>query len=310
MRATTGPTARTGAAMAFVSGPPARVILFGGKSGSTYLNDTWSWDGVTGTWRPLTTPMSPPARSGHAMVGIAGNVYIFGGITSSDGGATAYLGDSWQLTVTGPSPAWAVAAESAALPAARSGHSMVANPRLSAGVVLFGGESASGFTADTWARTTVSWMDVTASSTMRPSARFGHAVASDTGRGAIFLFGGQAMQGVVASVAGDTWIYDGTSQWSPVTPAAGVAPPPVYNAAMVFDSRAGRALLFGGRVAAGQAVGTTWELSGGNTWIQRHPTTSPPARAEHAMAYDAASDHVVLFGGGSDTDTWEWTGAP
>ena len=48
------------------------------------------------------------------------------------------------------------------------------------------------------------------------------------------------------------------------------------------------------------------------TWTQQAPATSPPARIDAAMAYDAATGSAVLFGGydghhGLD-DTWTWNG--
>src|SRR5262249_25554653 len=63
----------------------------------------------------------------------------------------------------------------------------------------------------------------------------------------------------------------------------------------------------------------TWEWEGGN-WTQRAPTTNPPGRRLHAMAYDAARERVVLFGGEDLThirqflemvlsDTWLWDGS-
>jgi uncharacterized repeat protein (TIGR01451 family) len=58
--------------------------------------------------------------------------------------------------------------------------------------------------------------------------------------------------------------------------------------------------------AAGPAgpAGSTW------TWLQ--PATSPSARVGAAMAYDAATKSIVLFGGGTDTavlgETWTWDG--
>ena len=49
------------------------------------------------------------------------------------------------------------------------------------------------------------------------------------------------------------------------------------------------------------------------TWTQLTPATSPSARSDHAMAYNAARGRVVLFGGYSQSqgqlnDTWEWDG--
>lgn len=49
------------------------------------------------------------------------------------------------------------------------------------------------------------------------------------------------------------------------------------------------------------------------TWTQAAPATSPPARREHAMAFDSGRNRLVLFGGvnsiGLLSDTWEWDGA-
>ncbi len=47
-------------------------------------------------------------------------------------------------------------------------------------------------------------------------------------------------------------------------------------------------------------------------WARRPTVSAPPARADHAMAYDPARQRTVLFGGrvaptGAD-DTWEWDG--
>src|ERR1700689_3111267 len=47
------------------------------------------------------------------------------------------------------------------------------------------------------------------------------------------------------------------------------------------------------------------------TWVQQSPSTSPPARADAMIAYDAAHGEVVLFGGNSQaalSDTWTWDG--
>ena len=51
----------------------------------------------------------------------------------------------------------------------------------------------------------------------------------------------------------------------------------------------------------------------GPTWTRQAPASSPPARADAAIAYDAATGTVVLFGGvglagGSvpSGDTWTW----
>lgn len=52
----------------------------------------------------------------------------------------------------------------------------------------------------------------------------------------------------------------------------------------------------------------------GQEWLLRKPATSPSARFGHSMAYDAARQRVILFGGGGPgstgvfNDTWAWDG--
>ncbi|WP_180540508.1 Kelch repeat-containing protein [Nevskia soli] len=68
-----------------------QVVLFGGTNGSSYLGDTWSWNGVTRTWIenfPATTPS--PRRTVLAFDYAAGNVVLFGGDD-----AAGQLGDTW-----------------------------------------------------------------------------------------------------------------------------------------------------------------------------------------------------------------------
>ena len=91
--------------------------------------------------------------------------------------------------------------------------------------------------------------------------------------------------------------------------------------------RAGRATYSGGQrlvaiaaallAACGVAgiVPATAQASSASTptWTQQAPADHPSARMEPAMAYDAATSSVVLFGGFSIhgtglSDTWTWDG--
>ncbi|MDY0004664.1 MAG: DUF4215 domain-containing protein, partial [Polyangia bacterium] len=88
-----------------------------------------------------------------------------------------------------------------------------------------------------------------------------------------------------------------------------------YAHGMAYDARRGKILMFGGTHFDGAAftpLRDTWEWDG--AWVRRTPKNIPPARSGHAMAYDAARERVLLFGGSSGqfskrTDTWEWDGA-
>jgi len=84
--------------------------------------------------------------------------------------------------------------------------------------------------------------------------------------------------------------------------------------AVAYAQACNRVVLFGGRAAGGvppaNVTDETWEWNGTTmTWAQFAPATRPAARGQHAMAYDAARQQIVLFGGfnanfGGLNDTW------
>jgi hypothetical protein len=72
-------------------------------------------------------------------------------------------------------------------------------------------------------------------------------------------------------------------------------------------------MLFGGYGTNDVNLGDTW-LWDGVTWTQQFPPVSPPPRAwdTDGMAYDPATETIVMFGGSGGSgylnDTWEWNG--
>jgi hypothetical protein len=137
-------------------------------------------------------------------------------------------------------------------------------------------------------------------------------MAYDSERGRVVLFGGAYYDGTSHWLA-DTWEWDGDT-WVQATPATG--PSARSNPAMVFDSARERIVLFGGGRwgSPHQYFGDTWEWDG-NTWVQKTPAKSPPARMWHTGAFDSARGLLVIFGGrgrsgdGLWGDTWEWNGS-
>ncbi len=137
----------------------------------------------------------------------------------------------------------------------------------------------------------------------RELASFGH----DQTHHELVLFGGDNG----TTVFGDTWTRrHGT--WTQQHPAR--SPSPRTGAAMVYDATTRQLLLFGGSRLIGTGGGflsDTW-IWDGSTWRKLHPATSPPARHNADMIYDAATGNVVLFGGYNGqrlNDTWTWDGA-
>ena len=142
-----------------------------------------------------------------------------------------------------------------------------------------------------------------------PSPRASHAVAYDSRRGRVVLFGGNPNQ--PATFFGDTWEWDG-SYW---TQMEDIGPAPRSGHAVAYDSSRQVTLLFGGAVA-GANKNDTWQWDG-EVWTQL-ADSGPSPRFSHAMAFDTVRNTTVLFGGISSVnpegvpsvlqDTWEFDG--
>jgi hypothetical protein len=95
--------------------------------------------------------------------------------------------------------------------------------------------------------------------------------------------------------------------WSSIAPSN---PAARRDASLVYDTRDKYVVLFGGSSPASPGVlSDTWKYQGA-TWTQLHPSVSPPAREGASIAFDAADNYVVLFGGRNTTtefdDTWQF----
>jgi hypothetical protein len=113
----------------------------------------------------------------------------------------------------------------------------------------------------------------------------------------------------------DTWTWDGLN-WTQRHPAASPPASTGGAAAIAYDADRKTVVTFGGLYEASRAMDQTWTWDG-TTWTMRRPATIPPARFNHAMAYDASTHSVVLTGGAGSsatgsfpalTDTWTWDG--
>ncbi|MBI4866058.1 MAG: hypothetical protein HY816_03815 [Candidatus Wallbacteria bacterium] len=181
LRPATDPPAR---AFHVLSHDPAtsRSILFGGSTTSV-VADTWVYTG--GDWRNVTPGSGNPfGRSEAAMAHDpdGGRELLFGGENS---GAFA-LSDTWQWTGTG----WSQLAPAHA-PANRKQHRMV-HDAFRGRLVLFGGKTDAGTAlGDTWEFDGTDWTELVLATS--PSARAdGFAMAYDSSRRRVLLFGGSA----------------------------------------------------------------------------------------------------------------------
>lgn len=148
------------------------------------------------------------------------------------------------------------------------------------------------------------WDDVTPA---QLTARSRHGAVYDASRKRVVVFGGAPPPPLVgaATLLGDTWESDGRA-WIQRHPT--IAPSARMDHAMVYDARRGLVYLFGGLTASGQRLNDLWVWNGIN-WAQVAVVGPRPSiRSEAAMAYDAASERIVVFGGKTATgylgDTW------
>ncbi|HYE60920.1 MAG TPA: immunoglobulin domain-containing protein [Phycisphaerales bacterium] len=255
---------------------------------------TLLWNGATWTSAQVA---SPPWNVEPSMTfDVArGRVVYFSG--SGVGQTWEWDGLSWTLrTTVGPGDRWGA---TLAYDAARQR------------VVLFGGYRYAGvviYLSDTWEWDGEAW---TQRQVQGPSPRVMASAAYDPSTQRLILFGGMAGTNPTV-MPDDTWAWDGTG-WSRLQVPG---PPGRAGAGMVHNPITNRIMLMGGTLAPTKSYGDfndTWEWDG-QQWTKRGPV-APSNRQDHAMAYDAARDEMVLFGGYQTNswtsplgDTWLWNG--
>jgi hypothetical protein len=125
---------------------------------------------------------------------------------------------------------------------------------------------------------------------------WGSAMAYDAQSDRMILFGED-----------QTWAYDAEADtWGLMEPKR--TPPFREFSKLAYDAGSDRVIVFGGGARApGEPLGDTWAYDyDTDTWTEMSPRVSPPARTYSAMAYDAETDRVLLFGGSVDEETAEF----
>lgn len=267
---------------------------------SSFLNETWTWNGTdwTNTGATLIDANGPlPGRINQVMAYDGYNVVLFGGQGGS--ASVGSLNDTW---VWGGS-SWTLKTPATA-PFGRYGAEGCRTTTTALNVTMFGGFGGQGYLNETWKWDGYAQTWTLQSPTTSPSARVGHVMAS--GPAYTVLFGGSISSGEFKN---DTWKYDGTT-WTLQSPAA--SPSCRGGACMAYDVTHARWVLFGG-VNEYYNLPETW-LYDGTTWTQAAPATSPSARKGAQMCWDSQSGKVLMFGGFSAADnyasnhTWSWDG--
>ncbi|MFH1421592.1 MAG: kelch repeat-containing protein [Planctomycetota bacterium] len=275
------------------------VVMFGGNAIAGLSNDTWEWNGTR--WR-LRDDIAdkPSARDSHCMAYDSDRhcIVLFGG---NDNSEDTYLYDTWEYNGT----TWTQITTTRRPPGRR--WSAMAYDATRQEIIMFGGSQSqqSPRTNDTWSYNGADWQQENPG--VRPGPRFQHAMAYDSNRNTVVLHGGET--GVPwGGTNSETWEWDGSS-WRIQTSNG----PSTATTSFAFDSRRNVSVLFGGWTGdwQGHRVNNTWFWNG-TTWTQIFPLHPPEARTAHKMAYDAAREVCVLFGGSGTTsfpnDTLVWDG--
>jgi hypothetical protein len=170
-------------------------------------------------------------------------------------------------------------------------------------LLMFGGDSGtstSTVSGQTWTYQNGIWSDITSSLNLSPPKRYAAAMAYDAKDNETVLFGGYDGG---STYYADTWVFANGS-WKNLTSKLTVHPSGRWRSNMAYDAKDGYVVLFGGTDSSGNPLSDTWKFVG-NKWTDLTSTVtgSPLGRYRFTMAYDAADNEVVTFGGCATTVT-------
>jgi len=141
-----------------------------------------------------------------------------------------------------------------------------------------------------------------------PQERWGHATIYDPLAHRMVVYGGLGCVGHECGVLfADTWSLDmATFTWD--TLDVGTGPSERQDHRAIYDPLRRRMLVFGGRDVH-SIFNDTWAFDlTGLTWSRLDDgSAGPPPRYGHAMAYDDATDRLIVYGGsngGARNDIW------
>ena len=293
------PSARDDAAMAYDPADDS-VLLFGGLviggEGLSALDDTWSWNGTR--WTDLHPTTSPPGLSG-ALLGYdpaTGTLVLTGGDTSTLGGQLEETDATWSWDGS----AWTPEA-AGTLPAPDHPAALATDSASGQLILVTAGAACQGL--DTWEWGGSAWVQL--HPVASPPATLEAGLVFDPRTSALDLF--PAASGCAGAEQTPTanppvWSWNG-STWSTTT----AQPDTVLTGSWELTTSSSAALVV--------TAGGTYQWSGGDGggWSQ---ISTSPAAGDAAIAYDAADDQVVRFGGicsscdgTAGPNTWTWDGS-
>jgi hypothetical protein len=262
---------------------------------------TMAWNGADGQWTNFTRPdgFGPIGDRAMAYDPHRKVVLAMGAVLPGDGTWTWTPADGWK-NLRSP-------AELLLRPRGGNRAESVYDVTRDRWVV-----SGGGIVSTPWEWDGASWSQSTASPPGQTTPASGSHLVYDTKRARVYLIGNRH-QGTAP------WLYDSaqTAQdhWI-AQPSSGLSPLPRDEAAVAYDARRDRVMVFGGTEVSGTITYVVadmfeWDPETG-AW-QTCPVNgdAPTPRTNAIVAYDAKRDVLVLFSGrladhSSSAEVWEW----
>ncbi len=277
-----------------------RMVMFGGWSGSSFLNDTWQLSlAGTPTWSPLVTTGTPlPRRENSASYDpIRDRMIIFGGL---DTGYPQPIDETWSLSFQ--TNQWTQLPTPPPPGGPRTAHESVYDP-VSDRVIVHGGYDGANYLSSTMALNLTGppvWSDLSSSSPAgSPSPRREYSAVYDPAREQMVLFSGTQQSGPLDRSVWTLPLADADPEWVPHLLPGG--PNPRHGQIAVWDGPRDRMLMFGGYDDVTlDYTNELWQLdfTPAPAWTLLAPSGGPPSpRMVFGMIHDPIRDRLIIMGG-------------
>jgi hypothetical protein len=228
------------------------LLLYGGLAGSgAFETDTWSFS--NDHWTDLTNSSGTPptARFAPAMAydSSDGETVLFGGENQGGG----HLNDTWTFAHGN----WSNITSTALSAPSPRRYASIADDPPDHGVLLFGGQNASGTFGDTWEFAAGHWHDLSSTLQSSPLARRAAMMSYDSTNRSVLLFGGDSS--IYGTGLADTWRFQ-LGRWWDLTAYAANPPGARFATGMSDDPTDNGTVFVGGCTAVGctSYLGDTW----------------------------------------------------
>ena len=287
------PSARWGGQMVW---DPADqlLVMFGGRTQSQFLNDTWTFNGTN--WTNVTNSVAPPTRAHYEMAYDPVDRYIV--LTSGDVESALFTWSVYNDTWSWTNGTWANISGlvNGTLPPRIYGQA--AYDPWNNSVVVVGGTATEGCVPGspvTTYRTDQAW---SYPASVGPQNVAQGMMTYDPLGPFLFAYGGELTQAAGCPQTNETWVRaNGT--WVNVTAVAGLPPSARYLSGIAYDAHDQEIVLFGGNSNS---------LYLTDTWVYRiQPVIAQITSSRAVGGAPLVATFTANASGGSEVFTYNWS---